>query len=196
MNPPGPPAAAPAPTGPAPPAPAPDDPIRRALFAEAGQMFRHFVQLRYYSLLGFGGASAALIALYFQYHVLDHSQSWAIRVLATVISFLCAVFEYRIAQLVAHFQNEMNAISAGWGQDPFTPPGRRLLGFENPLDAAPAPVADFIPASPRVWGFEITSLAARTIYVAAGCTWAFFAYLPDGPSLGGLIWRTVERLMK
>lgn len=116
-------------------------------------MFRHFVLMRYYSLLGFGAASAALAALYFQYKVLDPEQSRAIRVLAAVVSLSFIGFEYRIGQLITHFQNELNEIAARWKHSEFVPPGK-VVGM-----------------------FDLTSIVV--IYFGTAVAWAVFAYRPN-----------------
>jgi hypothetical protein len=100
----------------------PDEAAARELFSQACQMFRHFVNMRYYTFTICGVITAVLATIYFQQlpsTVNAESARYWIRACGAVVAVVCGLFDWRLNDLLLFYEYRMNTYSAKLGDDGF-----------------------------------------------------------------------------
>jgi hypothetical protein len=132
-------------------------------FSQACQMYRHFVNMRYYTFSICGAITAVICILYFQQvpTIRDEKAAQAagrwISVCGVIVAFACGTFDWRLTDVMLYYQDRMGDYSSKLGIPDFSA----------------------FPHS-RYWkaGLRVVSAIAYLMVVIA---WIAFAKLPDGP---------------
>jgi hypothetical protein len=120
----------------------PDEPdnkdANKEAFSQACQMYRHFVTMKYYTIAGFGVAMAALATVYFVQIpgcANDHIAGVWIRVCAVIIAVAGGAYDWRMTDVMYHFQGKMQTFAIALNLHEFSAhPG--ASGWKWPLRLA------------------------------------------------------------
>ena len=129
-------------------------------FSQACQMYRHFVTMKYYTVAGFGVATAAVATLYFmQLPATVNAQTagaW-IKICGVIAAVACGALDWRMTDLMYHYQGLIRTFAVEL----------KISQFAGHPRAAE-------------WMWPIR-LATVLIYGGAVVAWIFFATMPPVP---------------
>lgn len=129
-------------------------------FSQACQMYRHFVTMKYYTVAGFGVATAALATLYFvQLPATANAQTagvW-IKFCAVLVAVACGAYDWRMTDVMYYYERLIETFA---------------VALRAPSFAQPPGTSDWM------WPLRVATVL---IYGGAAAAWIFFASMPHPP---------------